>query len=254
MEEKEESPAAACTAATTDTADAPVAIDAAENVNQGGAVQYPMIPIAEMGAAGVGAGAGAGAGVDMASEGKGEDVATPVQPQTPQAVGGTQQEQNLTDLFRRITNLSPAHTALLREMYTDAAPMEIILPDDADGKYKDWSVLVIYDAWFGSVKAAAAHGKAKIHFVGGVKTCHAGFPKAAVLAALADKPAGCRVVAETKVEGVDLVVIGFKYNRKKVLFFIATKGSGSTFDGAPYIAKFPDQVSAEGGGWRWWCC
>ena len=42
-------------------------------------------------------------------------------------------------------------------------------------------------------------------------------------------------------EGTPLVCTGFKYNVKKVLGFITTKGAGSTQPGLPYLAKFPDK-------------
>ena len=37
-----------------------------------------------------------------------------------------------------------------------------------------------------------------------------------------------------------MIAIGYKYNQKKVLTFIATKGSGSTQSGKPYVNIFPD--------------
>ena len=55
-------------------------------------------------------------------------------------------------------------------------------------------------------------------------------------------PGGTWITLEgkTKKEGANLVAIGYKYNYKKVLCFIMTKGSGSTRPGKPYIAKYPD--------------
>ena len=42
-------------------------------------------------------------------------------------------------------------------------------------------------------------------------------------------------------EGAPLVCFGYKYNVKKLLIFITTKGAGSTQPGQPYLAKFPDK-------------
>ena len=45
---------------------------------------------------------------------------------------------------------------------------------------------------------------------------------------------------ETVIEGVSLVAVGYKYNRKKVICFCMTKGAGATTPGTAYIAKFTD--------------
>ena len=37
-----------------------------------------------------------------------------------------------------------------------------------------------------------------------------------------------------------LMAIGYKYNSRKVLGFIATEGAGSTEPGDPYLSRFPD--------------
>ena len=42
-------------------------------------------------------------------------------------------------------------------------------------------------------------------------------------------------------EDVLLVCISYKYNLKKVLVFVSTKGAGSSQPGEPYLAKFPDK-------------
>jgi hypothetical protein len=42
------------------------------------------------------------------------------------------------------------------------------------------------------------------------------------------------------VEGVQLVAKGYKYNRRKVLFFISTLGAGGMADGNPYIQRWAD--------------
>ena len=43
--------------------------------------------------------------------------------------------------------------------------------------------------------------------------------------------------------GRTLMAIGYKYNSRKVLGFIATEGGGSTEPGDPYLSHFPDIYS-----------
>ena len=126
---------------------------------------------------------------------------------------------------------------VLSEAFTDREAAG--LPDD----YVLWSKLILLDAGFGSVKLAVALGKRGIHVVTGVKGAHVGFPKAWLQATPNDAPSGTWCVLEPvePIEGVDIVAIGYKYNAKKVLFFVMTKGAGSTKSGAPYVAKFPDR-------------
>ena len=42
---------------------------------------------------------------------------------------------------------------------------------------------------------------------------------------------------------IPLLAIGYKYNSRKVLGFIATEGAGSTGPGDPYLSRFPDIYS-----------
>ena len=44
-------------------------------------------------------------------------------------------------------------------------------------------------------------------------------------------------------DGVDVIYIGYKYNKNKVLTFVLTKESGTTRHGEPYEARFPDKFS-----------
>ena len=43
--------------------------------------------------------------------------------------------------------------------------------------------------------------------------------------------------------GITLIVIGCKYNYRKLLCFTGTEGSGSTEPGDPYLSCFPDIYS-----------
>ena len=90
------------------------------------------------------------------------------------------------------------------------------------------------------MQAAVALSKMKRHFTGVVKTSHALFPKAFLQESLSTAPAGSRVHLSTTVEGVQLVATGYKYNRRKVLFFISTVGAGGMADGNPYIQRRAD--------------
>ena len=58
-----------------------------------------------------------------------------------------------------------------------------------------------------------------------------------------DMPGGTWIVLEGRAnkEGVDLVTLGYKYNKKKVITFVFTKGARSSAPGKPYEARFPDK-------------
>eukprot|EP00873_Tetraselmis_striata_P028533 jgi/Tetstr1/448797/TSEL_036031.t1 len=102
---------------------------------------------------------------------------------------------------------------------------------------------VLGDSWFASVKAAVAVGKTGRHFIGCVKTSHSLYPKAYLESHLKDKPAGSRMVLRSTVEGVGLMAIGYKYNRRRVLFFLATEGAGGVHDGEPYVQRWADDLN-----------
>eukprot|EP00978_Attheya_sp_CCMP212_P008820 scaffold20753_cov65-Attheya_sp.AAC.1 len=101
------------------------------------------------------------------------------------------------------------------------------------------------DSWFGSVKSVTAVGKAGDHACMIVKkTVHTCLPKKWLEEKMKDFPGGMWIIMEGQAisEGGDLVCIGYKYNKRKVLTFIRTKGCGSMEPGhQPYGAKFPDQ-------------
>ena len=112
--------------------------------------------------------------------------------------------------------------------------------------------LVLADAWFGSVKAAEQlkmlhiddDGNPAGHeMIAAVKSNHSRFPKKEIEQLMEEFPSGSHLVFEccSPMTGVPLVAIGYKYNARKVLCFIATKNAGSTRPGKPYIARFPDE-------------
>ena len=56
-----------------------------------------------------------------------------------------------------------------------------------------------------------------------------------------DYPGGTWIVLESEVDSINLFAVGYKYNKKKILTFIGTRGAGSTNAGEPYEARFPDK-------------
>ena len=96
------------------------------------------------------------------------------------------------------------------------------------------------DSWFGSVKTAvqvAEYG----NFIGIVKTAHSFYPKQWLEEKMKGWPGGSHLVLEGTKDNIPLIAIGYKYNKKKVICFIATKGSGHTEPGQPYEATWKDE-------------
>ena len=59
-------------------------------------------------------------------------------------------------------------------------------------------------------------------------------------------PGGSYLVLRSKpmvTGGLLLIDIGYKYNARKVLYFIVTDNAGSTKTGIPYLSKYPDQFT-----------
>ena len=97
------------------------------------------------------------------------------------------------------------------------------------------------DAWFGSVRAAAALGAKGHRAVLQVKNNSGLFPKSFITDALENAPGGVHIVLKgTAPNGIDLVAIGYRYSTKTTLFFVATADAGSTTPGKPYEMKYTD--------------
>ena len=81
----------------------------------------------------------------------------------------------------------------------------------------DTPYLFFGDSWFGSVKAASNVKVAGHHSCFLVKTGHSRSPKAFLEDKMKDFPGGTWITleAKTKHEGVDLICIGYKYNKKR---------------------------------------
>ena len=79
-------------------------------------------------------------------------------------------------------------------------------------------------------------------YCGPVKTSHKVFCLSKLEFFMKDWPGGSYLVMKStpRVSGhIPLMEIGYKYNYRKVLGFIATKGDGSTEPGDPYLSCFP---------------
>ena len=74
-----------------------------------------------------------------------------------------------------------------------------------------------------------------------VKQAHKHYPKDYLKNILQPLPAASRLVMTANVAGQDLVAIGYKYNRRKVLFFVVTAGVADITDGEPYVQRWADE-------------
>ncbi len=73
-----------------------------------------------------------------------------------------------------------------------------------------------------------------------IKGAHALFPKEALDDALRGQPGGSHLEMETTIKGIRFMAIGYKFNSKTALFFLAPVGAGATVDGEPYVTRWPD--------------
>jgi hypothetical protein len=90
------------------------------------------------------------------------------------------------------------------------------------GGYDAWTKAFVFDAGFGGASMAMALGKLRIGVIIGIKQAHALFPKNEIESQMKDVPSGLWVTLESVVDGVDLLAIGYKYNRRKT-FFVAPR-------------------------------
>ena len=95
----------------------------------------------------------------------------------------------------------------------------------------------LFDSWFASKKAAEAAMELGAELIGLVMTNTKGFCKEKIEKLKKDWPGGSYLVLSSKpiVPGDrTLIAIGYKYNARKVLYFIVTENAGSTKTGIPY--------------------
>jgi len=107
-----------------------------------------------------------------------------------------------------------------------------------------YRALFIADSGFGSVKLVVAGAKAGIAFICSVKQAHKFFPKAYITEQMKDAPSGSWLVLQSKIDGVDVVCAGYKYNYKKILFFCWPLGAASFVPGEPYIQRYQTETGA----------
>ena len=93
------------------------------------------------------------------------------------------------------------------------------------------------------MKSAVQVRKAGHHACFSVKTAHARSPKKYLDENMKDYPEGTWITMEVRCnkDGVYLICIGYKYNKKEVLTFVLTKGAGVMTHGEAYEARFPDK-------------
>ena len=97
------------------------------------------------------------------------------------------------------------------------------------------------DSWFSNVQTATEMALRGHHYIGIVKTGHAHFPKHFLMHTMQNWPAGSHMVLQTTTrEEIDLCAVGYKYNSKKVMLFVFTKGAGHTEPGNPCVARWKD--------------
>jgi hypothetical protein len=68
------------------------------------------------------------------------------------------------------------------------------------------------------------------------------YPKEELEQMLEGKPGGCHVVMKGMhpETGAVLIALGYKYNSKTTLCFVATENAGATTEGVPYKMKYLD--------------
>ncbi len=80
-----------------------------------------------------------------------------------------------------------------------------------------------------------ALSKSRHELIGVIKIGNALFPKEFLQVTLGPLPSSARLVLTTTIDDVNLVAIGYKYIRRKVLFFIATSGVANIMNVEPHI-------------------
>jgi hypothetical protein len=94
------------------------------------------------------------------------------------------------------------------------------------------------DSWFGHVRPADNFGQQGIRDMLKIKTGHALYPEKFMEEKLKEAPGSCWITMQGKgPRGTDLLAIGYKYNSKRILKFVATSNAGSTKAGTPYDIK-----------------
>ena len=97
------------------------------------------------------------------------------------------------------------------------------------------------DAWFGSVDAVLAAASHDTNLVCVIKNAHNRYPKKYIEKTMQDWPPGSNLVLQATIRGVDMVAVGYKYSKRKVLTFLCNKEAADLQPGTPYLAKWKDE-------------
>ena len=135
----------------------------------------------------------------------------------------------------------PSSTKTSLRLVHDSIPCSAKSVKDAEGittvSYP--KMCVLGDSWFGNVPTCLELlKKHKMHSILIVKQGHKRYPKKFLDETMADWPSGSHMVLEANIEGEDLIAMGYKYNSRSVIFFLASKGAAHTLPGVPYSADF----------------
>jgi hypothetical protein len=103
-----------------------------------------------------------------------------------------------------------------------------------------FQIRIIYTHVLLLMQAAVLISKQGSNFIGVIKTSHSLFPKDYLQLVLGPLPAGSRLALKAIVDGEDLFAIGYKYNRKKVLFLVTNSRVADLHDGEPYLQRWAD--------------
>jgi Transposase IS4 len=114
--------------------------------------------------------------------------------------------------------------------------------EDEDEPEEDTFDVGLGDSWFCSVELVTQSWlRHRIAFAGIVKTSHSRCPKEWLEKTMVDWPSGSHLVMEgIGEEGVPMIIIGYKYNSRKVIVFLSTKNIAVTTCGKPYRARWRD--------------
>ncbi len=98
------------------------------------------------------------------------------------------------------------------------------------------------DSWFSNYRTDNAMSLEGFHYFGQVKMGHGRAPKLFLKTEMAGYcPVSWIVLKHTSPSNVEMVCIGYKYNRTKILTFIMMKGCGSTTSGPPYTVMYTQE-------------
>ena len=102
----------------------------------------------------------------------------------------------------------------------------------------------IFASWFYSNKSEEAAMEVRSEFIGTAKKTTKGLCKDTIEKLTKDGPGGSYLVLSSKPMvpgGRPIIAIGYKYNARKVLYFIVIENAEITRAGLPYLSKDIEQ-------------